>query len=76
VIQFDQPCLGNIGMTETASIYGIRVLCDRLMCMNFGTVLVPVTAMLMRPRQMRMRRRPLDCQKDGQQNKIGSRTKV
>ncbi len=70
MIQFDHQRVGNVEMAKAATIDGIGVQCTRLMGMDFGTVLVPVAAMLMRPRQMRMRRRPLHCHEDGQQDKI------
>ena len=52
-----------------ADIDGIGMQGNRLVCVNFGSVMMPVAAMLMRPRQMCMRRHPLDRQKEGQQNK-------
>lgn len=76
MIQFDHPRAGNVDMAEIAAVYGIVVLRNGLMGMNFAAVLVPVSAMLMRPHQMRMRRRPLDRQEGGQQNNIGRGTKT
>lgn len=65
MIQFDHPRAGNVEMAATVDRIGVQ--CNRLMGVNFGTVMVPVAAMLMRPRQMRMRRRPLRRHENGQQ---------
>lgn len=70
MIQSDHPRAGNVEMTKVATVNGIGMQGNRLMSMDFGTVMVPVAAMLMRSRQMRMRRRPLHRHEDGQQDKI------
>ena len=76
MIQFDQPRIGNVEMVEFAAVDGIVVRRNRLMGMDFGTVMVLVAAMLMSSRQMRMRRRPLHRHEDGQQEKIGRGAKA
>ncbi|MDP1524421.1 MAG: hypothetical protein Q8M20_01300 [Rhodocyclaceae bacterium] len=76
MIQIDHPCISNIEMAEIGAVDSIEVQRNRMMSMDFGTVMVPVAAMLMRPRQMRMRRRPLHRQEDGQQDKRGRGAKV
>jgi len=75
-IQFNHPCDGNVDITRIATVNGIRMLRNGLMGMYFGTVMVPVTAMLMRSRQVRMWRRPLNRQEDGQQNQISRGAKA
>lgn len=57
-------------MVSMPNIDGIRMLGNRLVRMNIGRVMVPFAAMLMGSREMRVRRRPLDSQEDGQQNEI------
>ena len=76
MIQFNHPRIGNVEMAKIATVNGIGVRRNRLMGMDFGTVMVPVAAMLMRPRQMRMWRRPLHRHEDGQQDKIGRGAKA
>ena len=44
--------------------------------MDFGAVLMPVAAMLVRPCQMGVRRRPLHRHEDGQQDKISCGAKA
>jgi membrane protein YqaA with SNARE-associated domain len=73
VVILDHPGFGKIDM---ADIDGIRMQHNRLMGMDFGTVLIPVAAMLMLPRQVRMRRCPLHRHEDGQQNEIGRGAKA
>lgn len=63
-------------MGKLDTVNGIGMLRTGLMDMDFGTVLVPLAAMLMRSCQMCMRRRPLDRHEDGQQYKISRGTQV
>lgn len=73
VIKFNYPGCGKIDM---ADINGIGMGCQRLMSVNFGSVMVPIAAMLVRPRQMGVRRRPLHRHENGQQDKIGRGAKA
>ena len=70
LIQFDHPVVGNVEMADVCAVDRIEVSRQRLMGVDFGTVMMPVAAVLVRARQMGMRRRPLHRHEDGQQDKI------
>lgn len=67
VVILDYPGIGKVDMPD---IDGIGMNGNQLVCVNFGTVLMEVATMLVYPRQMGVRRRPLHCHEDGQQDKI------
>ena len=71
LLQLDHPVVGNVEMADVCAVHGIGMLRQRLMSVNFGTVMVPVAVVLVRSCQMCMRRRPLHRHEDSQQNEIG-----
>lgn len=70
MIQFDHPRIGNVDMAGLAAVNRIGMQLNCLMGMDFRTVMVQVAAMLVRPSQMYMRRRPLRRHEDGEQDRI------